>query len=91
MAELAADALGGLSVSMVTVDPGYVAGEETAAVRAINGGPAKPTDKPPRPPGERTEAEASAAFFINLISCVCQPAVTARQRAKRERVPVGDR
>ena len=33
----------------VTVEPGYVAGEETAAVRAINGGPAKPTDKPPRP------------------------------------------
>jgi NADH:ubiquinone oxidoreductase subunit F (NADH-binding) len=49
LAELAADALGGLSVSVVTVDPGYVAGEETAAVRAINGGPAKPTDKPPRP------------------------------------------
>jgi NADH:ubiquinone oxidoreductase subunit F (NADH-binding) len=26
-----------------------VAGEETAAVQAINGGPPKPTDKPPRP------------------------------------------
>ena len=35
--------------SVWTVQPGYVAGEETAAVRAINGGPAKPTDKPPRP------------------------------------------
>ena len=34
---------------MCDVQPGYVAGEETAAVRAINGGPAKPTDKPPRP------------------------------------------
>ncbi|RDH78416.1 hypothetical protein DVS77_11075 [Mycolicibacterium moriokaense] len=43
------DALGGLAVTVSTVDPGYVAGEETAAVRAINGGPAKPTDKPPRP------------------------------------------
>ena len=31
------------------VDPGYIAGEETAAVRALNGGPVKPTDKPPRP------------------------------------------
>jgi NADH:ubiquinone oxidoreductase subunit F (NADH-binding) len=31
------------------VDPSYVAGEETSVVRAINGGPAKPTDKPPRP------------------------------------------
>jgi NADH:ubiquinone oxidoreductase subunit F (NADH-binding) len=40
---------GGLTVRVVTVDAGYVAGEETAAVRAVNGGPAKPTDKPPRP------------------------------------------
>ena len=39
----------GVTVSMWTVPPGYVAGEETAAVRAINGGPVKPTDKPPRP------------------------------------------
>lgn len=38
-----------LAVRVVTVDAGYVAGEETAAVRAVNGGPAKPTDKPPRP------------------------------------------
>lgn len=38
-----------IPVTVVTVDGGYVAGEETAAVRAVNGGPAKPTDKPPRP------------------------------------------
>ncbi len=38
-----------IDVTTVVVDPGYVAGEETAAVRRINGGPAKPTDKPPRP------------------------------------------
>jgi NADH:ubiquinone oxidoreductase subunit F (NADH-binding) len=49
LAEVNADGLDGLAVSVRTVDPGYVAGEETAAVRAINGGPAKPTDKPPRP------------------------------------------
>ncbi|MBV8346533.1 MAG: hypothetical protein JOZ49_03050 [Mycolicibacterium sp.] len=49
LAELTDDVLGGLSIDVFTVDPGYVAGEETAAVRAINGGPAKPTDKPPRP------------------------------------------
>ncbi len=40
---------GDLSVELVTVSPGYVAGEEGAAVHVINGGPAKPTDKPPRP------------------------------------------
>jgi NADH:ubiquinone oxidoreductase subunit F (NADH-binding) len=31
------------------VEPSYVAGEETAAVNAINGRPAKPSEKPPRP------------------------------------------
>lgn len=49
LGEVGAETLGGLSISVFTVSPGYVAGEETAAVRAINGGPAKPTDKPPRP------------------------------------------
>lgn len=47
--ELGGRHLGGLGVSVVRVDAAYVAGEETAAVRAINGGPAKPSDKPPRP------------------------------------------
>lgn len=49
LTEVGPEVLGGLSIRVVTVDAGYVAGEETAAVRAINGGPAKPTDKPPRP------------------------------------------
>ena len=49
LAEPDTETLDGLTVSVRTVEPGYVAGEETAAVRAINGGPAKPTDKPPRP------------------------------------------
>lgn len=49
LAELGPEVLGELSISVFTVEAGYVAGEETAAVRAINGGPAKPTDKPPRP------------------------------------------
>jgi NADH:ubiquinone oxidoreductase subunit F (NADH-binding) len=49
LGELKPEVFGDTSVSMVTVEPTYVAGEETAAVRRINGGPAKPTDKPPRP------------------------------------------
>ncbi|MBT2276314.1 hypothetical protein J7E69_33580, partial [Rhodococcus enclensis] len=49
LAELTGDPSFGLQVTIVQVDPTYVAGEETAAVRAINGGPALPTDKPPRP------------------------------------------
>ena len=49
LTELGPGALGGIAVEVWTVQQGYIAGEETAAVRAINGGPAKPTDKPPRP------------------------------------------
>jgi len=49
LSELDADTLGGVTIDVWTVQPGYVAGEETAAVRSLNGGPAKPTDKPPRP------------------------------------------
>jgi NADH:ubiquinone oxidoreductase subunit F (NADH-binding) len=49
LTELDVEILGGLTVSVRTVKATYIAGEETAAVRAINGGPAKPSDKPPRP------------------------------------------
>jgi NADH:ubiquinone oxidoreductase subunit F (NADH-binding) len=49
LAEVDAAALDGLAISVVMVEPTYVAGEETAAVRVLNGGPAKPKDKPPRP------------------------------------------
>ncbi len=39
----------GGAIELCTVNPGYIAGEETAVTRALNGGPVKPTDKPPRP------------------------------------------
>jgi NADH:ubiquinone oxidoreductase subunit F (NADH-binding) len=46
---LAEHAFGDIKIELFNVDPGYIAGEETAVTRAINGGPVKPTDKPPRP------------------------------------------
>ncbi|KUI34780.1 NADH dehydrogenase [Mycobacterium sp. IS-1590] len=49
LSEVPPETFGATEIAIVTVEPGYVAGEETAAVRRINGGPAKPTDKPPRP------------------------------------------
>ena len=49
LSELDPETLDGIAIEVLTVPPGYVAGEETAAVQAINGGPVKPTDKPPRP------------------------------------------
>ena len=63
LAELGSE-LQGITVDLLTVQPGYVAGEETAAVRAINGGLAKPTDKPPRP------FEAGVAERPTLVSNV---------------------
>ncbi|MEU1521664.1 NADH-ubiquinone oxidoreductase-F iron-sulfur binding region domain-containing protein [Nocardia rhamnosiphila] len=54
----------GPDIAVVQVDPGYVAGEETAVVQAIDGGPAKPTDKPPRP------FEAGVAGLPTLVSNV---------------------
>jgi NADH:ubiquinone oxidoreductase subunit F (NADH-binding) len=42
-------AFGDITIELFNVEPGYIAGEETAVTRAINGGPVKPTDKPPRP------------------------------------------
>jgi NADH:ubiquinone oxidoreductase subunit F (NADH-binding) len=49
LAELEPSVFGDVPVELWRVDPGYIAGEETAVTRAINGGPVKPTDKPPRP------------------------------------------
>ncbi len=37
------------NIRLVTAEPGYVAGEETAAIQRVNGHAAKPTAKPPRP------------------------------------------
>jgi NADH:ubiquinone oxidoreductase subunit F (NADH-binding) len=48
-AALTEHASGDIAIELFTVEPGYIAGEETAVTRAINGGPVKPTDKPPRP------------------------------------------
>jgi NADH:ubiquinone oxidoreductase subunit F (NADH-binding) len=47
----AIDELGSTTVpiELATVAAAYVAGEETAVIRAIGGGPALPLDKPPRP------------------------------------------
>ncbi|MGA4538969.1 NADH-ubiquinone oxidoreductase-F iron-sulfur binding region domain-containing protein [Uniformispora flossi] len=50
IAELAADGdAAAASLEVHEVASTYVAGEESALVRAINGGPALPTAKPPRP------------------------------------------
>lgn len=49
MTDLAARSAGDLPLQVVQVAPAYVAGEETSVTRAIDGGPALPLPKPPRP------------------------------------------
>jgi NADH:ubiquinone oxidoreductase subunit F (NADH-binding) len=48
-AELSEGSTWAVDLVVTVVAPGYVAGEESALVRAVNGGPARPTEKPPRP------------------------------------------
>ena len=64
LGELAAAGQLDLEVNLTAVAPSYVAGEETAVVQALNGGPALPTDKPPRP------FEAGVAGRPTLVSNV---------------------
>lgn len=81
--EAALAELGGTepAVTVVRTGPSYVAGEETAAVNAVNGNPAKPSDKPPRPfeagIGGRPTLVSNAETIANL------PAI-ARQAAAGE-------
>ena len=61
---------GPVQIDVWQVGPGYVAGEETAAVNAINGRPAKPSEKPPRPYEEGVRGlptlVSNAETFANL-------------------------
>jgi NADH:ubiquinone oxidoreductase subunit F (NADH-binding) len=59
-----------LPVEVVRIEPSYVGGEETAVVRAIDGGPALPLDKPPRPfeagIGQRPTLVSNVETLANL-------------------------
>lgn len=67
LAELS-DHLDGVAVELLTVAPGYVAGEETAAVHVVNGGPAKPTDKPPRPFEEGVDGRPTLISNVETLA-----------------------
>lgn len=60
-------------VEIFRVSPSYVGGEETAAVRAINGGPALPTDKPPRP--FESGVEGQPTLVVNVETLANIPAI----------------
>ncbi|NVI92788.1 NADH-ubiquinone oxidoreductase-F iron-sulfur binding region domain-containing protein [Actinomadura sp. BRA 177] len=73
-------------MEVVRVEPSYVAGEETSVVRAINGGPALPAVKPPRPWQEgvdgaptlvaNAETLAQLALAVRLGPCAYRSAGT---------------
>lgn len=68
LSELDSQVFGATDVTVLSVEPGYVAGEETAAVRRINGGPAKPTDKPPRPFEEGVSALPTTVSNVETLA-----------------------
>jgi NADH:ubiquinone oxidoreductase subunit F (NADH-binding) len=68
LSELDPDAFGSITVDIWTVTHGYIAGEETAAVRALNGGPVKPTDKPPRPYEEGVDGRPTLVSNVETLA-----------------------
>lgn len=64
-----------IPIGVVAVAPGYVAGEETAVVRAVDGGPALPTVKPPRP---WQEGVRGAPTLVSNVETLAQLALAVR-------------
>lgn len=59
---------GGLAVDVHVAPDRYVAGEESAVCRAINGGPALPTDKPPRPFQRGVDGRPTAVVNVETLA-----------------------
>jgi NADH:ubiquinone oxidoreductase subunit F (NADH-binding) len=70
VAAIAERALGGVEVFLAP--RGYVSGEETAVVRALDGGPALPTQKPPRPFESGVGQQPTAVMNVETLARVCQ-------------------
>jgi NADH:ubiquinone oxidoreductase subunit F (NADH-binding) len=68
-----------IPLNVFKVEPGYVAGEETSVVRAIDGGPAKPTDKPPRP--FQSGIDAKPTMVSNVETFANIPMIATRGAA----------
>jgi NADH:ubiquinone oxidoreductase subunit F (NADH-binding) len=64
-----------LQLELVEAPVRFVAGEETAAVRLINGGEAKPTGVPPRPFEQGVQGRPT---LINNVETLAQAALIAR-------------
>lgn len=58
----------GVRLELFRASGGYVAGEETSAVRAINGGPALPLAKPPRPFESGVDARPTLVSNVETLA-----------------------
>jgi NADH:ubiquinone oxidoreductase subunit F (NADH-binding) len=57
-----------VDVEIFLAPGGYVSGEETAVVRALSGGPAKPTSKPPRPYQRGIDAQPTLVSNVETLA-----------------------
>ncbi|MFG2294397.1 NADH-ubiquinone oxidoreductase-F iron-sulfur binding region domain-containing protein [Streptomyces sp. NPDC048603] len=73
----------GLPVEVVETPRTYVAGEETAAVRRIDGGPALPTAKPPRP---YERGVGGAPTLVSNVETLARVALTAARPDLADRI-----
>ncbi|MFB7368244.1 NADH-ubiquinone oxidoreductase-F iron-sulfur binding region domain-containing protein [Streptomyces sp. NPDC056222] len=72
-----------LPVEVVETAHTYVAGEETAVVRRIDGGPALPTAKPPRP---FEKGVGGAPTLVANVETLARIALTAARPGLRDRI-----
>jgi NADH:ubiquinone oxidoreductase subunit F (NADH-binding) len=63
---------GEVGVEVFVASRGYVSGEETAVVRALNGGPALPTQKPPRPFESGVDQAPTLVSNVETLARLCQ-------------------
>lgn len=68
---------GEADVEVFLAPRGYVSGEETAVVRALNGGPALPTQKPPRPFESGVDQAPTLVSNVETLARLCQLWTTA--------------
>jgi NADH:ubiquinone oxidoreductase subunit F (NADH-binding) len=66
-------------VDVVRIPRTYVGGEESSVVRAIDGGPALPTDKPPRP--FQSGVGGGPTLVLNIETLARVPGIAAGQKS----------
>ncbi|MCW2721531.1 NADH-ubiquinone oxidoreductase-F iron-sulfur binding region domain-containing protein [Pseudonocardia sp.] len=80
LAELG-DSRPGTRVHVFAAQDTYVAGEETAVVRALSTGIARPTDKPPRPFQVGVRGAPTLVLNVETLACIARAGLPGGQEA----------